>query len=161
MGVRIVRQGENFDIINEGWVYGHEVLIEKYISGRELTVGLMNGKAMMVTEIKASTDFYDYTAKYTQGHAVHICPAQIPEDVYQECLRMAEICFAALKCNGVARIDLRYDDSKPGISGLYFLELNSQPGFTPLSLVPEQAAAKGIGFADLCQWIVEHPVIPE
>lgn len=160
VGVRIIREGENFDIVHEGWVYGKEVLVERYIPGRELTVGLMGGKAITVTEIKFTANFYDYTVKYTAGHATHDCPAKIPEPVFKECLHMAELCYAALQCNGIARIDIRYDESKPGLEGLYFLEMNTQPGFTPLSLVPEQALATGMSFKDLCQWIVEHPVIP-
>lgn len=160
VGVRIVRKHENFDVLQEGWVYGQEVLIERYIPGRELTVGLMGGKAITVTEIKFETGFYDYTAKYTAGHATHDCPANLPVEITEECKRIAEVTYAALGCSGIARIDLRYDKTKPGIEGLYFLELNSQPGFTPLSLVPEQAAAVGINFAELCQWMVEHPTIP-
>ncbi|NDE90404.1 MAG: D-alanine--D-alanine ligase [Alphaproteobacteria bacterium] len=160
VGVRIVRKGENFDVVQEGWVYGHEALIERYIPGRELTVGLMGGKALLVTEIKSAADFFDYTAKYSAGHAVHDCPANLPQEVTDEAMRMAEVAYAVLGCSGVARIDVRYDDTKPGTTGLYFLEMNNQPGFTPLSLVPEQAAAKGISFAQLCQWIIEHPVMP-
>lgn len=160
VGVRIVRKGENFDVVQDGWVYGEEVLIERYIPGRELTVGLLGGKAITVTEIKYTADFYDYTVKYTAGHATHDCPANVPDAIAKEAMRIAEVCFDAMGCKGIARIDLRYDESKPGLEGLYFLELNSQPGFTPLSLVPEQAASKGMSFASLCQWIIEHPVLP-
>jgi D-alanine-D-alanine ligase len=160
VGVRIVHKGQNFDVLNEGWVYGEQVLVERYVPGRELTVGLMGPKALTVTEIVPKVTFYDYTAKYTDGFAVHVCPAKVPEEVMAECLRIAETCYTAIGCNGVARIDVRYDDSLPGTQGLFFLELNTQPGFTPLSLVPEQAAALGISFKDLCQWIVDHPVKP-
>lgn len=160
VGVRIIRKGENIDIVQEAWVYGDEVLIERYIPGRELTVGLLGGKAMTVTEIKYVADFYDYTVKYTAGHATHDCPAKIPEAIAKEAMRIAEVCYEALGCRGIARIDLRYDESRTGLEGLYFLELNSQPGFTPLSLVPEQAASKGMSFAALCQWIIDHPITP-
>jgi D-alanine-D-alanine ligase len=160
VGVHIVRKGENFDVARDGWVYGDEALIERYIPGREITVGLIGGKALTVTEIKYTADFYDYTVKYTAGHATHDCPAHLPEAITAEAMRLAEVCYRALHCQGIARIDLRYDESKPGTEGLYFLELNSQPGFTPLSLVPEQAAAKGMPFAELCQWIIDHPVYP-
>ncbi len=160
VGVHIVRKGENFDVVKEGWVYGHDVLIERYIPGRELTVGLIGGKAMMVTEIKFTSDFYDYTVKYTAGHATHDCPAHIPQAVAAEAMRMAEVAYVALGCSGVARIDLRYDETRKESESLYFLEMNNQPGFTPLSLVPEQAAAQGMPFAQLCQWIIEHPVQP-
>ncbi len=160
VGVQIVLKGHNFDIAHEKWTFGNEVLVERYIPGRELTVGLMGGKAITVTEIVPKVTFYDYTAKYTDGFAEHVCPAKVPQDVFNECLRMAEVSYKALGCNGVARIDVRYDDSKPGTTGLYFLELNTQPGFTPLSLVPEQAKATGTSFPDLCQWIIDHPIIP-
>lgn len=160
VGVRIVREGQNFDVAQEGWVYGDAVLVERFIPGRELTVGLLGGRAMTVTEIKFTANFYDYTVKYTGGHAVHVCPAELPEPIFRECLRMGEISYAALGCSGIARIDVRYDETKPGLEGLYFLEMNTQPGFTPLSLVPEQAAALGMSFAELCQWVVEHPVRP-
>lgn len=161
VGVHIVRKGENFDIVKEGWVYGHEVLVERYIPGRELTVGLLGGKAMMVTEIKFTADFYDYTVKYTAGHSTHDCPAHIPLAVEKEAMRMAEVAYAALGCNGAARIDLRFDETRPEAESLYFLEMNNQPGFTLMSLVPEQAAAKGMPYAQLCQWIIDHPIQPD
>lgn len=165
VGVKIVHQGDNLDIVEEdSWIYGNEVLIEKFIPGRELTVGLMGNrqsvKAMAVTELRPSQDFYDYTAKYTGGVTQHILPAPVPLDVYQACLQMAETAYQAIGCNGIARIDIRWDDSQPGTKGLHFLELNTQPGFTPLSLVPEQAAYLGMSFADLVAWIIEHPVCP-
>jgi D-alanine-D-alanine ligase len=160
VGVKIIRKGENADFVQDGWVYANEVLIERYIAGHELTVGLMGGKAMLVTEINYAADFYDYTVKYTDGHATHDCPAKIPKLIEDEAKRIAEVSYAALGCQGVARVDLRWDDTKPGITGLYFLEMNTQPGFTPLSLVPEQAKALGMSFADLCQWIIEHPLTP-
>jgi D-alanine-D-alanine ligase len=160
VGVRIVRQGENYDVTAEGWVYGPEVLIEKFIPGRELTVGILSGKALTVTEIKPTTDFYNYTTKYTAGFATHECPAKLPKPVMDECMRMAEVSFRVLGCSGAARIDVRYDESKPGTEGLYFLEMNTQPGFTSLSLLPEQAQALGMSYAELCQWIVEHPTSP-
>jgi D-alanine-D-alanine ligase len=160
VGVRIVRKGENYDVAAEGWVYGPEVLVEKFIPGRELTIGLLSGKALTVTEIKPTTEFYNYTTKYTAGFATHECPANLPKPVMDECMRMAEVSFRALGCSGAARIDVRYDESKPGTEGLYFLEMNTQPGFTSLSLLPEQAQALGMSYAELCQWIVEHPTCP-
>jgi D-alanine-D-alanine ligase len=161
VGVRIVHKGENYDIAKEEWVYGNEVLVERFIPGRELTVGLLGGKALTVTEIKPTTEFYNYTTKYTAGFATHECPAKLPKEVADEAMRIAETSFRALNCAGAARIDLRYDDTKPGTEGLYFLEMNTQPGFTPLSLLPEQAQAMGMSYAQLCQWIVDHPINPE
>lgn len=161
VGVRIVREGENGDILAEPWHYGEVALIERFIPGQELTVGLLGGKAMLVTEIIFGAGFYDYTVKYTAGHATHQCPATLPPAITEACKDIAERSYAALGCSGIARIDLRYDASQPGLDGLYFLELNSQPGFTPLSLLPEQAACMGMDFAALCQWVVTHPRIPQ
>jgi D-alanine-D-alanine ligase len=160
VGVRIVHKGENYDVAKEGWDYGSAALVERFIKGRELTVGLIGGKALNVTEIKPTTDFYNYTAKYTEGFAVHDCPAKIPQDVADYCKNMAEVAFRVLGCSGVGRIDIRYDDTMPDTTGIYFLEMNTQPGFTPLSLLPEQALAIGMSFNELCQWIVEHPLSP-
>ncbi len=160
VGVHIVRQGDNrTPITPDGWVYGEHALVEEYIPGRELTVGLMAGRALAVTEIVFSTEFFDYTAKYTEGHARHVLPAQLPPAVTEAALRMAETAFAALQCRGIARVDFRYDE-RLGADGLYFLELNSQPGFTPLSLVPEQAAHIGISYAALVDWLLAHPTCP-
>ncbi|WP_114394596.1 D-alanine--D-alanine ligase [Oleisolibacter albus] len=157
VGVRIVRAGDNHTILAEdGWIYGERVLVESFIPGRELTVGVMGDKALAVTEILPAQGFYDYTAKYADGGSVHVCPARIPAAVAEEAMRLAVLAHQTLGCSGVSRSDFRWDDSKDGIGGLYFLEINVQPGFTPVSLLPEQAAARGIAYADLCAWIVEH-----
>lgn len=157
VGVRIVKAGDNFTVLAEdAWVYGDKVLVEQFIPGRELTVGIMGDEALAITEIVPTQNFFDYTAKYTDGGATHICPAQIPDDVAAEAKRLALLAHRMLGCEPVSRSDFRWDDSKPGTSGLYFLETNTQPGFTPLSLLPEQAAARGITYADLCAWIVER-----
>lgn len=156
VGVRIVRAGDNDRIDEDGWIYGDTVLVEQYIPGRELTAGVMGDQPLGVTEIKPVHGFYDYTAKYTEGEAVHQCPADVPAEIADEVMRLALLAHRTLGCTGVSRSDFRYDDSKPGTSGLYFLEINTQPGMTPLSLVPEQAARLGISFADLVSWMVEN-----
>ena len=165
VGVRIVHAGDNLDVVEEdSWIYGETVLVEKFIAGRELTAALLGDKgkarALAVTELRSGNDFYDYTAKYTDGVTEHILPAPIPVEIYEACLRMAETCYAAIGCQGVARIDIRWDDSMAGESGLHFLELNTQPGLTPLSLVPEQAAHIDMTFADLVAWMLDHPTCP-
>ena len=165
MGVRIVLSGDNLGAIEEdSWIYGDEVLFETFIPGHELTVGLMGDrtqvKAMAVTELRPHTAFYDYKAKYTDGVTDHLIPAPIAEAVYDYALRQAERAYQVLGCQGVARVDFRFDDSKPGTEGLYFLEINTQPGFTALSLVPEQAKYLGMSFADIVGWILEHPTCP-
>jgi D-alanine-D-alanine ligase len=155
VGVRILRQGDNLGP-EEGWRFGQEVLVERYVPGRELTVAVMDGKALAVTELRPHHGFYDYAHKYTEGRTDHLVPAPVRPDVAKEAERMSVAAHEALGCRGVTRADLRYDDSRPGTAGLYLLEINTQPGMTPLSLVPEQAAYRGISFPDLVAWMVEH-----
>ena len=161
VGVVIVRPGHNRPMVDaETWRFGDVVMVERYIPGRELTVGVMeNGtgpRAMTVTEIRPHIAFYDYSAKYTEGLAVHDVPARLPEEVARACVDYAVLAHRTLGCRGISRADFRYDDSLPGTEGLYFLEVNTQPGMTPLSLVPEQAAHVGMDFVDLCVWMVEN-----
>jgi D-alanine-D-alanine ligase len=161
VGVRVVRANDNAPPLDlESWRYGPEVLVEDYIAGRELTVGVMGDRALTVTEIVHSHGFFDYEAKYTEGHATHILPAPVPPPVFEEAMRMALLAHRTLGCRGISRSDIRYDDSRPGTEGLYLLEVNTQPGFTPISLVPEQARHLGIGFGALCRWIVENARCP-
>jgi len=157
VGVRIVRERDNLPPLgSSGWQFGEEVLVERYIPGRELTVAVMGGDALAVTELRPHAGFYDYEAKYTEGKTDHIVPAQIPHAVGEAAKNMAISAHTALGCRGVTRSDFRYDDSRKGLDGLYLLEVNTQPGMTPLSLVPEQAAHRGIPFPDLVAWMVEH-----
>ena len=129
-----------------------EVLIEQYIAGRELTVACFEGKAHVVTELKAKNEFYDYEAKYTAGFTQHVLPAEIPEDVAATCCRYAETVHNALGCRTVSRCDFRYNPT----DGVVLLEINTNPGMTSLSLVPEQAKYIGISYADLCARLVEN-----
>jgi len=155
VGVFLVFEGANSppqELIAPSWTYGEEVMIEPYIAGFELSVAVMDGKALTVTEIVPRTGFYDYDAKYGEGGSSHVVPARIPEEAAQRALRMAEAAHAALGCRGVTRSDFRYDDIN---NLLVLLEVNTQPGMTPTSLVPEQAAHLGVGFEDLVCWIVE------
>jgi D-alanine-D-alanine ligase len=165
VGVKIVQQGDNLDIADEkNWSYGENVLIEKFIPGHELTVALLGNKgkvrSLAVTELRPHGDFYDYTAKYTDGVTEHLLPAPIPAEVYDAALKMAETAYLTIGCQGAARVDIRWDDTKPGASGLYFLEINTQPGLTPLSLVPEQAAYTKMSFNQLIVWMLENPTCP-
>jgi D-alanine-D-alanine ligase len=155
VGVHIVRPGENLPALDADWAFGEHLLVEEFIAGHELTVGVMGDRALAVTEIRFGGTLFDYTSKYTPGHAEHIIPAPIPQPVYDEAMRIALVAHQALGCRGISRSDFRYDDKRPGTTGLYFLEINSQPGFTPISLVPEQAQRAGISFADLVTWLVD------
>ncbi|MCG5244274.1 D-alanine--D-alanine ligase [Azospirillum doebereinerae] len=155
VGVTLVREGQNSPV-GDAWTFGERAMVEEFIPGRELTVGVMGDRALAVTEIVFQAQVYDYTAKYSAGHAVHTIPAAIPEDVAEEAKRMAILAHQTLGCRGVSRSDFRWDDSRPGSAGLYFLEINNQPGMTPLSLVPEQAAHVGISYGALVGWLVEN-----
>lgn len=152
VGVHIVREGDNEPPFEgSGWSYGEEVMIERYIPGRELTVSVMGGKALAVTEITTARGFYDYDAKYADGGSIHVIPAEVDRSVYDEAMELSERAFKVIGCRGVARTDFRYDGDT-----LYMLEINTQPGMTPTSLVPEQAAHAGLSFQDLVVWMVEQ-----
>lgn len=129
-----------------------ELLVEKYIEGRELTVMCYQGKAHVVTELKASKGFYDYKHKYTAGETTHILPADLPQDVTKKCLSYAQKMHKKLDCKTISRSDFRYNPK----DGVVFLEINTHPGMTALSLVPEQARYIGISYEELCQNLVEE-----
>ncbi|MHA1539939.1 MAG: D-alanine--D-alanine ligase [Alphaproteobacteria bacterium] len=131
---------------------GHTVLVEKFIEGRELTVTVLGEKALTVTDLNPSNEFYDFEAKYTDGVTEHILPADIPEDIFQACLHYSEVAHKTLGCSAVSRSDFRYNEK----DGVCYLETNTQPGMTALSLVPEAAAFVGISYADLCDRLVKE-----
>ncbi len=135
------------------WAFGEQVLIERYIPGKELTCAVLGDRALDVIDIVPTTRFYDYEAKYAAGGSKHVLPAQILPNVYQEVRRLALAAHSALGCRGVSRADFRYDDQ--GMGELVCLEINTQPGMTETSLVPELAAYAGITFDELVQWMVE------
>lgn len=135
------------------WKHFDRLLAEPFIRGRELTVAVMGDRALAVTELKPKSGFYDYDAKYTDGLTTHVCPAEIPEDIAAAAMDMALQAHRLLGCKGTSRSDFRWDDER-GVEGLYLLEVNTQPGMTPLSLVPEQAKYCGISYAELCDRIV-------
>jgi D-alanine-D-alanine ligase len=159
VGVRIVKLGDNRGPeLGSDWTFGDEVLVERYVPGRELTVAVMGDRALAVTELRPKSGFYDYEAKYTEGCATHLVPAPIPQAVAREAMRLAERAHEALGCRGVSRSDFRYDDTAgaAGPDKLYLLEVNTQPGMTPISLAPEQAAHAGIPFPQFVAWMVEN-----
>ena len=152
VGVVIVREGDNAPpAIPESGPPARPLMVERFIPGRELTVAVMGGEALAVTEITTSRGFYDYDAKYAPGGSSHVVPAAIPKKAYTEALRIALAAHRALGCRGVSRADLRYDGRR-----VYLLEVNTQPGMTSTSLVPEQAAHIGISFDELVRWMVDH-----
>jgi D-alanine-D-alanine ligase len=143
------------ELTRADWAYGDVVLIEPYIPGKELTCAVMGDKALDVIEIVAATRFYDYQAKYAPGGSKHLLPAPISPLVYQEVRRLALEAHRALGCRGVTRADFRYDDRSAGTKGLFCLEVNTQPGMTETSLVPELAMQAGLTFDELVRWMVE------
>lgn len=146
----------------EKWPFDdqEQILVERYIPGREVQVAVLGGKAYGAIEICPHSGFYDYEAKYTDGKATHKMPAPIHPDAYSEALKWAEEAHEVLECRGVSRTDFRYDDTKGEPGELYYLETNPQPGLTPLSLVPEILAHQGISYKDLVQWMVEDSSCP-
>ncbi|HEY1607136.1 MAG TPA: D-alanine--D-alanine ligase [Allosphingosinicella sp.] len=160
VGVAIVMEGGNYgDPIGretEGpWKHFDRLLAEPFIRGRELTVAVLGDAALAVTELQPKSGFYDYDAKYTDGMTLHVCPAQIPPEIAEAAMATALKAHRLLGCRGCSRADFRWDDAQ-GEAGLILLEINTQPGMTPLSLVPEQAGYRGMSYAELVQRIVEE-----
>ena len=158
VGVFIVRAGDNrppAELTSPDWDLGEGGMAERYIAGRELTCAVMGDEVFGVTEIVAATNFYDYEAKYAAGGSHHIVPAQIDAAIYAEVQRVTLAAHRALGCRGVSRADFRYDDTKGGRGELILLEVNTQPGMTPTSLVPELAGLAGYSYGELVSWMVE------
>ena len=137
------------------WHEFDQLLAEPFIKGRELTVAVLNDEPLAVTELKIDSGFYDYEHKYTDGRTVHVCPAEVPDDIARSMMEMAAKAHRLLGCKGASRSDFRWDDEQ-GEAGLYLLEVNTQPGMTPLSLVPEQAKMKGIAYGELVERLIEE-----
>ena len=160
VGVAIVRDDSNYGSpigrgVDGPWAHFDELLAEPFIKGRELTTAVVGDRALGVTELKPKSGFYDYDAKYTDGMTQHVCPADIPADIAEACLDMALKAHRLLGCKGTSRSDFRWDDEQ-GLDGLYLLEVNTQPGMTPLSLVPEQARLIGMTYEGLVQTIIDE-----
>ena len=154
VGVRVVLPGANTVGVPDLVADDRRMLVEPFIPGRELTVGVMGDRALTVTEVLYNHGFFDYDAKYVEGHAEHVLPAALPAPIFDTLMDWALLAHRTLGCSGISRCDFRWDD-RAGPDGIHFLEINTQPGFTPISLVPEQAAHLGIDFAALCRWLVE------
>ncbi len=157
VGVEILRAGDNRRAkLARGWAFGPTAMVEEYIPGRELTVSVLHDRALAVTEIAAATAFYDYEAKYAEGGSRHSIPAAIPAAAAAQAMEIALAAHQALGCRGATRADFRYDDTAVEPGRLVLLEVNTQPGLTPTSLLPEQAAYCGMDFPSLMAWMVEH-----
>ncbi len=157
VGVQILLHGDNRRAaIARSWRFGETAMVEEYIPGRELTVAVMGDRALAVTEIASTGGFYDYDSKYVAGGSRHTVPAAVHADAYGQALDIALRAHQALGCRGASRADFRYDDTQGEPGRLVLLEVNTQPGLTPTSLLPEQAAHRGIAFPALCTWMVEQ-----
>lgn len=155
VGIRIIMENENQTPLDEAsWTFGDEVLVEKYIPGRELTVAILDGEPQAVTEIVSQTRFFDYEAKYKDTRTEYVMPAKIPENIYNLALEYAKRLYTLLGCKGLARCDFRYDGTQ-GDKGLFLLEINTQPGCTPESIGPSQVIYNGKSFVELCSHLVE------
>ncbi|HEY8380701.1 MAG TPA: D-alanine--D-alanine ligase [Microvirga sp.] len=159
VGVIIVRDDKSAppqELLRDDWAFGEQVLVEQYIPGRELTCAVMGDRALGVIDIQpAAGVFYDYDAKYAKGGSIHVLPAEIKPNIYHQVQELALTAHQALGCRGVSRADLRYDDTPGGTGQVVVLEVNTQPGMTETSLVPELAAHAGYTFGELVQWMVE------
>jgi D-alanine-D-alanine ligase len=158
VGVAIVTDGGNYGSpigrdVEGPWKHFQRLLAEPFIRGRELTVAVVGDEALGVTELKPVAGFYDYDAKYTDGLTVHVCPAQVPDGIAEAAMTMALEAHRLLGCSGASRSDFRWDDER-GEEGIYLLEVNTQPGMTPLSLVPEQAKQRGTSYAELVETLI-------
>jgi D-alanine-D-alanine ligase len=158
VGVFLVKEDQEHppqELFRDDWDYGDRVILEKFIPGKELTCAVMGDRALGVIEIVPTVRFYDYEAKYAPGGSKHLLPAPVSSAVYQAARALALAAHDALGCRGVSRTDFRYDDRIEGTGGLICLEVNTQPGMTETSLVPELAAHAGISFEELVRWMVE------
>ena len=165
VGVAIVTEGGNYGNpigrdVPGPWAHFDQLLAEPFIKGRELTVAVLGNEALAVTELKIDSGFYDYEHKYTDGRTVHVCPAAVPADISEAMMDMAARAHRLLGCKGASRSDFRWDDEQ-GEAGLYLLEVNTQPGMTPLSLVPEQAKLKGIAYGELVERLIAEALAKE
>ena len=159
VGVIIVKEDRSHppqELAGEDWAFGESVLVERFIPGRELTCAVMDNKALGVIDIRPATGvFYDFDAKYAKGGSIHVLPAEILPNIYHLVQKLALTAHQSLGCRGVSRMDFRYDDTPGGTGEVVCLEVNTQPGMTETSLVPELAAHAGISFGELVKWMVQ------
>ena len=162
VGVSVILQNEKFDLSKFEWKFGNKMIAEKYISGQEIHVGIIDGKAIGAIEVRPHGLFYDYKCKYTSGQTDYVMPAEISKSQYDEVLSLAEKCFVAIGCRGITRVDFILNNraDKSGKAGgdnqFYLLELNTHPGFTETSLVPKIANHVGISFDDIVEFLIKN-----
>lgn len=155
VGVEVILANMSFDLAKYEWKYGAEIILEKYISGQEIQVAVMDNKALGAIEVRPHGLFYDYKCKYTAGMTDYVMPAEISEKKYQEVLKLAEKCHQVFECRGVSRIDFILNNKDGGDDQFYLLEVNTHPGFTATSLVPKIAKHLGISFEEIVEYLVK------
>jgi len=161
VGIEIIHEGDNQPSLPVDMdATTRQVMVEQYVPGRELACAVMGGRALGVIELRPQRGFYDYEAKYSDGVTDHLYPAPVPDDIYAKIEAWSILAHEELQCQGITRSDFRYDDTVNDPGDLYILEINTQPGMTPLSLVPEMAGHAGISFDELVQWMVEDASCP-
>jgi D-alanine-D-alanine ligase len=161
LGVKLIRDDSDLTQMDATWKYGEQVVAERYIPGREIQVLIMGNQAIGTVEIRSPYDVCDYEAKYTPGKSERLVPAPIHPTAHQQALAIALRAHQALGCEGVSRVDLRYDDTAGEPGQFYVLEINTQPGMTPTSFAPLIAGGAGISFGDLVEWMVKNPRCPQ
>jgi D-alanine-D-alanine ligase len=154
VGVEVVLPNTKYDFKNYNWQYGNEIIIESYISGQEINIAVMDGKALGAIEVRPHGLFYDYNCKYTKGMTDYIMPAPISEQKYLEVLKLAEKCYHAVNCKGIARVEFILNNKNNGDDNFYLLEINTHPGFTSTSLVPKIANYVGISFEEIVEFLI-------
>ena len=155
VGVQVVFADSPFSFATFDWEFGDTMLVERYIPGREVQVGILDGQALCVGEILTKNSFHDYASKYEAGIAVHIVPAVLPQHVADKMMEVALKIHTLLNCRSVSRVDFRYDDTTPGKEEFFVLEINTHPGCTPFSLYPELAEAAGVSFEQMVDRVVK------
>ena len=156
VGVEVILPNSKFDFTNFAWQYGDEMIIENYIAGKEIHVAIMDNKALGAIEVRPKGLFYDYNCKYTAGMTEYVMPAEISPEKYHEVLQLAQKAHISAKCRGVSRVDFIFNNKDNGDQQFYLLEVNTHPGFTPLSLVPKIAKHVGISFEEIVEFLIEN-----
>lgn len=155
VGIEIIMPNDNFDITNYDWQYGDEIIIEKYLAGQEVHIAIMDGKALGGVEVRPKGLFYDYNCKYTAGMTDYLVPPQISDEKLAEVMKLAEKCHEVTGCRGISRVDFILNNGDGGDDNFYLLEVNTQPGLTPTSLVPKIAKNAGISFGEIVEYLVK------
>lgn len=156
VGVSVILQNDKFNLAAFEWQYGDRMIVEKYLAGQEIHVAIIDGKAIGAIEVRPHGLFYNYSCKYTAGQTDYVMPAEISPKDYQSVLKLAEKCFFATGCRGIARVDFILNNKAGGDGNFYLLEVNTHPGFTETSLVPKIARHVGVSFEEIVEFLIKN-----